>query len=133
MGTQLGWHVDQEDCPAMSLGERIRQLRKEAGWSQTELAERISVDPGRVSKYEAGRMSPSPEALIRLAETLNVSLDYLLIEDVPRRPLHAAQDALGNELADLAELDAEDLALVRQFVAALVTKTRLKTLAGTIA
>ena len=83
MGTQWGWHIDQEDCPAMSLGERIRQLRKEAGWSQTELAERIAVDPGRVSKYEAGRMSPSPEALIRLAETLNVSIDYLLIDDIP--------------------------------------------------
>jgi transcriptional regulator with XRE-family HTH domain len=133
MGTQWGWHIDQEDCPAMSLGERIRQLRKEAGWSQTELAERIAVDPGRVSKYEAGRMSPSPEALIRLAETLNVSIDYLLIDDIPRRPLHAAEDALGNELADLAELDAEDLTLVRTFVAALVTKTRLKSLAGTIA
>ena len=78
-------------------------------------------------------MSPSPEALIRLAEALNVSIDYLLIDDIPRRPLHAAQDALGNELADLAELDAEDLTLVRTFVAALVTKTRLKSLAGTIA
>jgi transcriptional regulator with XRE-family HTH domain len=117
----------------MSLGERIRQLRKEAGWSQTELAEKIAVDPGRVSKYEAGRMSPSPEALVRLAETLNVSIDYLLIDDIPRRPLHTAEDVLGDELADLAELDTEDLALVRTFVAALVTKTRLKALAGTIA
>ena len=132
MGTQWGWHIDQEDCPAMPLGERIRQLRKEAGWSQAELAEKIAADAGRVNKYEAGRMAPAAESLVRLAEVLNVSIDYLLIDDIPRRPLHSAQDALGDRLAVVAELADEDLNLVVSFIDALVAKTRMKALTASI-
>lgn len=132
MDTQWGWHIDQEDCGAMPLGERVRQLRKEAGWSQAELAEKIGADPGRVNKYEAGRMAPAAETLVRLAEVLNVSIDYLLIEGLPRRPLHSAEDALGDRLAAVAELSGDDLQLVLSFVDALVAKTRLKALAGGI-
>ena len=132
MDTQWGWHIDQEDCPAMPLGERIRQLRKEAGWSQAELAEKIGADAGRVNKYEAGRMAPAAESLVRLAEVLNVSIDYLLIDDVPRRPLHSAADALGDRLSVVAELGDEDLNLVVSFVDALVAKTRMKALTASI-
>lgn len=132
MDTQWGWHIDQEDCPAMPLGERIRQLRKEAGWSQAELAEKIGADAGRVNKYEAGRMAPAAESLVRLAEVLNVSIDYLLIDGVPRRPLHSAADALGDRLAVVAELGDEDLNLVVSFVDALVAKTRMKALTASI-
>lgn len=52
---------------AMALGDRIRALRKEAGWSQAELAQRIGVDAGSVSRYESGRITPSADALLRLA------------------------------------------------------------------
>lgn len=116
----------------MPLGERIRQLRKETGWSQAELADKIGVDAGRVSRYEAGRITPSADALIRLAQVLNVSIDHLLIDDIPRRPLHAAEDVLGDRLAALGELADEDLTLVLSFIDALVTKNRLKALAGGI-
>jgi transcriptional regulator with XRE-family HTH domain len=57
-----------------------------------------------VSRYEAGRLTPFAEALVRLPEVLNVSIDHLLVEDVPRRPLHSAQDALGDRLAPVARL-----------------------------
>ena len=114
----------------MPLGERIRQLRKEAQLSQAELAEKIAVDAGRVSRYEAGRITPSAEALVRLAEVLNVSIDHLLVDGIPRRPLHSAEDVLGDRIAALTELGEEDLKLVLSFIDALVTKNRLKALAG---
>ncbi len=85
-----------------------------------------------MSRYEAGRITPSAEAVVRLAEVLNVSIDHLLVEGVPRRPLHSAEDALGDRLADVGELGAEDLHLVLSFIDALVTKNRLKALAGGI-
>jgi transcriptional regulator with XRE-family HTH domain len=132
MGAQWGWHLDQEDPHAMALGDRIRALRKEAGWSQAELAQRIDVDAGRVSRYESGRITPSADALVRLAESLNVSIDYLLIDDIPRRPLHSAEDVLGDRITTLGELGTDDLHLVTSFIDALVTKNRLRTLAGGI-
>ena len=130
MTAQWGLHIDQETPHPMPLAARIRELRKEAGWSQAELADKINVDPARVSRYEAGRMAPSADALIRLAEAFNTSLDYLLIEQAPRRPLHSAEDALGDRLATISELHDDDLTLVLSFIDALVTKNRLKTLAG---
>ena len=69
---------------------------------------------------------------MRLAETLNVSIDHLLIDDIPRRPLHSAEDALGDRLTTIAELGDDDLHLVLSFIDALVTKNRLRTLAGGI-
>jgi transcriptional regulator with XRE-family HTH domain len=132
VGASWGWHLDQEDTDAMALGDRIRALRKEAGWSQAELADKIGVDPGRVSRYEAGRITPSADALVRLAESLNVSIDHLLIDDIPRRPLHSAEDVLGDRLNTIAELGDDDLHLVLSFIDALVTKNRLRALAGGI-
>jgi transcriptional regulator with XRE-family HTH domain len=118
MAAQWGWHIDQdqEGQAAMPLAERIRQLRKEACLSHAEFADKIGTDPGRVSRYEAGRLTPSAEALVRIAETLNVSIDHLLVDGIPRRPLHAAQDALGDRLAAVAELPADDLAALLNII-----------------
>ncbi len=112
----------------MSLRERVRQLREERGWSQGELAEKIAAGPSQISRYEHGRITPSAEAIIRLAETFGVSIDYLLIGDALLSP----EDALGDRLAELAELDGHDRELVLSFIDALITKTRLKALAGGI-
>ncbi len=114
----------------MSLQERVKQLRKEHGWSQGELAERIGGDPAQISRYENGRITPSADAVVKLAEVFDVSTDYLLVEDSPRRPFRGAEDALGDRLGTVGELSAEDLALLVGFLDALVTKNRLKALAG---
>ncbi|MGQ0631768.1 MAG: helix-turn-helix domain-containing protein [Sporichthyaceae bacterium] len=116
----------------MSLRQRVHDLRKEHGWSQAELAQKVGADPAQISRYEAGRITPSADIVVRLAEAFDVTCDYLLVEDAPRRPHRAGDDALGDRLAHFVELDAGDLALVTSFVDALVTKTRLKALAGGI-
>jgi len=114
----------------MAIGERIRALRKEAGWSQAELGEKIGTDGGRVSRYEASRITPSAEARVRLAETYNVSIDRLLIDAVPRRALHAPENALGDGLAVVAELSDDELAVLGSVIDGLVAKSRLRILAG---
>jgi transcriptional regulator with XRE-family HTH domain len=116
--------------PIMSLRERVHELRKEHGWSQADLATRISADAGQISRYEHGRITPSADVIIRLAETFDVSTDYLLLDNAPRRPHHTPDEALGTRLATIAELNPDDLTLVTSFIDALVTKTRLKALAG---
>lgn len=125
MAAQWGWTHDQETTRPMALGDRIRALRKQHGWSQAELADRIGTDGGRISRYESGRITPSADALVRLAETFNISIDHLLIDDIPARPLHAPEDALGNRLAAIAELDPDALDILHGVIDALVTKTRL--------
>ncbi|MDP9074387.1 MAG: helix-turn-helix domain-containing protein [Actinomycetota bacterium] len=116
----------------MALADRVKQLRNEHSWSQGELAERIGADPAQISRYENGRITPSADALVRLAETFGVSCDYLLVNDAPRRPFRSPEDSLGDRLAGLGELGDHDRELVLSFIDALVTKTRLKALAGGI-
>jgi transcriptional regulator with XRE-family HTH domain len=114
----------------MPLGERIKTLRKEHGWSQGDLAEHIGSDARQVSRYENGRITPSLDALARLAETLNVSLDYLVFDDAPRRPLHAPTSGLENRLTAIAELDDTDRDTIANIIDSLTTRARLRTIAS---
>jgi DNA-binding XRE family transcriptional regulator len=70
--------------------EQRRGRGQERGWSQTELADRIGVDPSQISRYEQGRITPSADVIVRFAEAFNVSTDYLLVDDAARRPSRAA-------------------------------------------
>ena len=128
MGPQWGWHDDHESDQPMPLSDRIRQLRKEHGWSQAELGAKIGTDPGRISRYEAGRITPSADALVRLAQTFNISLDHLLIDDIPRRALHAPEHILGDRAAAITELDDHDRAALLDVIDAYVTRNRLRTI-----
>jgi len=53
-----------------------------------------------------------------------------VVDDIPRRPLHAPDHGLGDRLADIGELSDEDRASLLSVVDAFVTKTRVRALAG---
>jgi len=115
----------------MPLADRIKQLRTEAGLSQAELAELVGgSDARQISRYEHGRITPSLDVAVRLAQALNVSLDYLAIDNVPRRPLHVADHGLGDRLAQLSELDDDDRQSLLHMLDALLTRKRLRVLAS---
>lgn len=65
------------------LGIRIAILRISKGWSQAELARRIGVSASTVGMYEQGRREPSLGLLVRLAQELDATTDYLLIGETP--------------------------------------------------
>ena len=60
------------------LGARIAALRRDAGWSQAELAHRLQVSPSAIGMYEQGRREPSAALLVALSQQFDVSTDYLL-------------------------------------------------------
>lgn len=57
---------------------KIRELRKEKNLTQTDLAKRLNTTTSNVSGWECGKWQPDNDTLIRLAEILDVSVDYLL-------------------------------------------------------
>ena len=61
------------------LGIRIAILRISKGWCQAELARRIGVSTSAVGMYEQGRREPSLGLLVRLAQELGTTTDYLLM------------------------------------------------------
>lgn len=86
------------------IGERLLDLRKEAGLTQDELAAILSINKHSISSYERNINEPPDEIKIQIAEYFGVSIDYLLgITDSPvpykeyknsiRLPLSFPEDA----------------------------------------
>ena len=61
----------------MSIGERIMELRKEAGISQADLSKALEVSRQAVSKWENDLANPDVINLIRLADLLDTDVEYL--------------------------------------------------------
>ena len=64
----------------MSLGEKIRQCRRQANLSQEKLAEKLHVHSNTIRKWEKGTSSPNANEIQMLAEILNTSMSYLYSE-----------------------------------------------------
>ena len=67
-----------------ALGQALRKLRTERGWSQSDLALRVEMDRNYLSLIELGRSSPSVRMLMRLCKALDVHAADVL-GDVERR------------------------------------------------
>ena len=65
----------------MKLSEKIMILRKQKGWSQEELAEKLEVSRQAVSKWESGQASPDIEKILKISQLFEVSTDVLLKEE----------------------------------------------------
>ena len=64
----------------MILAEKITEERKKNGWSQEEMAEKLSVSRQAVSKWESGQSDPSTTNLLALAKLFGVRPEELLQE-----------------------------------------------------
>ena len=80
----------------MSLGERIKALRRRAGLSQEQVAEQVGVSRQAVAKWEAGQSAPSTENLRKLAQVLQVGLEELAGE--PAAACGPDQTGLGRSI-----------------------------------
>ena len=65
----------------MTFGEKLKDARKEAGLSQEQLAERLSVSRSAVAKWESDTGMPDVGNLKAISKTLSVSIDQLLADD----------------------------------------------------
>lgn len=65
------------------ISKKIRQLRKEQGWTQKQLSEKLHVGKTTVSNYETGYSEPDIDMLKKIAKLFNVSVDYILGNDRP--------------------------------------------------
>jgi len=116
----------------MTLGERIRRLRHERDWSQTQLAQKLGVHQKQISGYERDVHTPSTEVLIRIAELFDVSLDFLAFDDRPdvgARPLIADRE-LVEKLAAIDRLSGRDKETVKAVLDTFILKNRFQRLAG---
>lgn len=74
----------EEPAEPLNLGRRVRELRKERGWTLEQAAGQAGLARSTLSKIENGQMSPTYEALKKLAEGLSITVPQLFTP--PSRP-----------------------------------------------
>lgn len=72
----------------MSFGSTIKQLRKEKGYTQDQLANLLNVTPQAISRWENNSTMPDISLLIPIANVFSVSIDTLLGVDVEKNAQH---------------------------------------------
>jgi transcriptional regulator with XRE-family HTH domain len=73
----MSQNVSTGRVPVFTLGERIRKSREDLGLSQQEFADAIGHDRKSLSNWENGRNVPTYGALMLIASTADVSLEWL--------------------------------------------------------
>lgn len=89
----------------MDTGQKIYNLRKQYGYSQEELAEKLNVSRQSVSKWENGSSIPEITKIIELSNLFNVTTDYLLKEEVYKNKI--SLDKMEREVCGGVNLDKE--------------------------
>ena len=70
----------------LTVGERIRRLRRTKGWPQVELAAEVGVTRPTIARWETDAQMPLVTHLFDLARALGVSMDYVLTGQRESRP-----------------------------------------------
>lgn len=100
----------------VSLGDSLRKARKQAGFTQEELAEHVGVSRAAIARYEAGEIEPSLKTMILLCDALHVSADALLgreqapvraFEELPPQAVKALEEFIRSLRADVRAEERE--------------------------
>ncbi len=112
----------------MDIGKKIQILRKRQNYSQGELAEIIRIKGTKLSKIENGFNKPSIDTLVKIADALHISLDYLIAFD----PVHSETQkdesrgtGLYEKLRLIDALDKNDRDALITVIDAMITKKRI--------
>ena len=112
------------------FSQKLKRARQLKGFTQGQLARMVGADIQRISKYERGILVPTTGILLKLAEALDVTIDYL-IRSGENNPSGAIGDPeLLARFRHVSELPKQDQNVVMTLIDALVKKQRLEELAA---
>ncbi len=103
---------------------RLKELRKNLGLSQSEVANHLEITQQGYANYENGKREPDNKTLLELSNFFQVSADYLLgNSDVKNQKLDIPEDVQGSmvafnrgEFEDLTQDEVDKIAEFAQFV-----------------
>ena len=110
----------------MKLSDKLVGLRKSAGMSQEELAEKLNVSRQAVSRWEMGTAMPDAVNILQLSKLFHVTTDYLLNEEYESDadlPQVRAVKADGIHQGMILLVTLEVMSLILQFTAAIVLQS----------
>ena len=110
----------------MTLGEKVKRLRKEKDWPQAKLGKKIGADAHRICNYEKGNVTPSAEALMKIAGALGITVDYLLTDDTDQVTKAKLTDKeLLEQFKQVEKLSEADKATIKNVINSILLKNQL--------
>lgn len=121
------------DTVTLPFSKRIKELRSEKHWKQAELAQKANIDRNMISYYENGKYIPSADALVKLADAFDVSVDYFLFEEIQKKPLRQTLDQeTVNIVSQINQLTDVEKDSVLNILKSLVMKNKVKDLVSMV-
>ncbi len=88
----------------MEFNNKLYELRKQKGFSQEELANRLNVSRQTISKWEVGESTPDMEKLVAISDLFEISLDELVLDKKEETNPVASEQIVKSELySDIKE------------------------------
>jgi len=109
-----------------AFGARLKDLRKQKRWSQKELAAKVDIRFQQLNKYESGLNLPPAEMLIKLADALATTVDYLLTGN-PAEEMPLGNARLFRRFQAVEGFDNEDQEAIIRLIDGMIAKHKMQT------
>lgn len=104
------------------FSKKLKELRKNRGLSQDDLAIAIGVHKSHVSRYERGLALPSIEVADKIATTLKVGIEELISDNSPV----SSDRELSSLFEKVATFDEQKKSIVKELLSAFIFKTEVQ-------
>jgi transcriptional regulator with XRE-family HTH domain len=113
-----------------NFAKRLKNLRLQKGFSQKDLAKILDLHHVNYGRYERGDSHPAAGTLTKLADALDVSVDYLLEGETQDAAVANLEDKdLLKMFSEIEKLPAKDKEVVKTLLDAFITKKKVQQLA----
>ena len=124
--TQADTSMPKQNTEALTgFGKRLAELRKAAGYTQTELAQELGITQRMISYYEGHAEYPPSALLPKLAALLGVSTDALLGLQ-PQKKTKAPDTRLQRRFQQIEKMDTGERRQILQVIDAFIERAQLK-------
>ena len=110
------------------FAEKLKKARTQKGLTQGQLAKQAGTDSQRISKYERGVIVPTTAILVKLADALDVNLDFLLREAEGRDVWKIRDTALLDQFTQIDSLPENNKQLIKGLLDAFIKKSKFEML-----
>lgn len=110
----------------MKLSEKIRKLRKKAGFSQQKLADKVGIHITHISRLENAHYQPSLDVIKKLMDIFGVSADYFLNDNMDTYEVKINDQSLASKIRLIDTLEEKDREALAHVIDSMLTKQRMK-------
>lgn len=116
-----------------TLGKRIQELRKQAKFSQVELADKINISKSQMIRYENKGVQPPADILNKMADIFNTSVDFLINGNNDEKAKATLKNSeLLQKLKDIEALPEREKNVILEIISAYIRDFKNKQSFGLI-